>query len=177
MAEAFVAVGSNIDPERHALEAARRLSSRLALLDASTLYRSSAKGRPEQPDYINGVFRLATELPPRELKYGVLRKIEADLGRTRGTDKLAARTIDLDLILYDDLVIHTDGLTLPDPDIYTTPHVAVPLLEIAPDIVLQDRKVALRTLESANAREGLVPLRTLSQRLKGIIRDGRKKSQ
>ena len=132
---AFIALGSNLDPERHLPAALRLLAERVCLVAISTFYASPALDRPEQPDFYNGAVEIDTDLPPCELKYAVLREIEAALGRRRGADKYAAREIDLDLIWYDNLVVNEPELVLPDPEIAARPFLAVPLAELAPDLV------------------------------------------
>ena len=175
--DAYVAMGSNLDPTIHVLEAGARLKRFVDVVDVSTLYRSLPKGRPEQPSFVNGVFHIRAAVSPLDLKYHILRKIEADLGRVRDADKCASRTMDLDLVLYGDEVAHGDELILPDPDIYRYNHVAVPLLEVAPRLVLPDQKRALSTLDSAKRLDGLSPLPDLTAQLKGIIEHGRKTRQ
>jgi len=82
------------------------------------------------------VVEIETNFSPEELKYKVLRKIEKDLGRRRSRDKYASRTIDLDLILYDELIVKGDNFTLPDPQIAKRPYLAIPLYELNPALVL-----------------------------------------
>jgi hypothetical protein len=67
---------------------------------------------------------------------GLTTRVEADLGRRRSSDKYASRPIDLDLLLYDDCVLSNNQLTLPDPDILERAFVAIPLCELAPDLLL-----------------------------------------
>ena len=136
MALAYVSLGSNLDPEANLLRALRLLSQRVRLVALSTVYRTPAEGRPEQPDFYNAVLAIETELPPRALKYEVLRAIEAELGRRRGPDRYAARPIDLDLLLYGGMVVEEEGLTLPDPELTRRSFLARPLLELEPSVVL-----------------------------------------
>ena len=117
MSQAFLALGSNIEPARNIERALARLKEQTRLLAFSTVWRSAPQERPEQDDYYNCVALIETALPPDELKNRVLRGIETELGRLRTEDRYAPRTVDLDLILYDDLVLQTDDLVLPDPDI------------------------------------------------------------
>jgi len=144
--DAFVSVGANIDPERNVVEALRLLGRSVRITGVSTFYRTKAVGRPEQQDFLNGVWTVATNLSPRSLKFDVLRDIERRLGRIRTADKYAARTIDLDVILHGDAVIDEPDLHIPDPDIRTRAFVALPLLELAPDLRLPDTGEALATL-------------------------------
>jgi 2-amino-4-hydroxy-6-hydroxymethyldihydropteridine diphosphokinase len=133
---AFISVGSNINPTENVREAVRQLSLHVHIIGISTVYLTEPVGRPGQPPYYNCVLEVETETPPIELKTQVLRTIEAQLGRERSVDKYAPRTIDLDLILYDDLMIETENLTLPDPDLVRRPFLAIPLCELAPELTL-----------------------------------------
>ncbi len=175
--EVYISFGSNIDPEAHVIQAAKALIEQVAVLGVSNLYRSAAKERPEQPPFINGVFRIATTDTPIALKYERLRGIEATLGRVRSADRLAPRTIDLDIVVFGDIVVESADIILPDPDIYRYNHIAVPLCEVGPHLVLPDRQQAVSTLESAMRLDGLRLLPELTEQLKGIIENGRKESQ
>ncbi len=130
----YIGLGSNIAPEANIAAALERIDTALGIADLSPFYRSAAIGRPEQPDYLNGVVRVYTTLSARSLKFDVLRGIEADLGRGRDSDPYAARTIDLDVLLYGDCVIEEPGLVVPDPDLYTRPFLAAGVLAIAPGL-------------------------------------------
>ena len=70
----------------------------------------------------------------------MLRTIENGLHRNRESDKYASRTIDLDLLLFGNMVIHEEGLTIPDPDIYNRSFIAFPLSELNPDLIMPDTK-------------------------------------
>lgn len=155
--DAFVSVGANIDPERNVVEALRLLGRRVRVTGVSTFYRTMAVGRPEQQDFLNGVWKVATDIAPRSLKFDVLRDIEQQLGRVRTTDKYAARTIDLDVILHGHAVIDEPDLHIPDPDIRTRAFVAVPLLELAPELRLPDTGEALATLVGEPQKRCLQP--------------------
>ena len=91
----------------------------------------------------------------RTLKFGILRDIETELGRTRGADRYAARPIDLDLAVYGDAAIDEPDLRIPDPDIRERPFVAVPLLELAPNLVMPDSGESLASLSVARLGDGL----------------------
>ena len=136
MARAFIGIGSNIDPEKNIRQALRQLAQAVPLTAISTFYREPAIERPDEPAFYNGVVAIETRLPPMRLKQDVLRRIEADLGRLRSSDKYASRPIDLDLLLYDDCVLSNNQLILPDPDILERAFVAIPLCELAPDLLL-----------------------------------------
>lgn len=101
------------------------------ILAASRVYQSAAAGPPGQPDFVNAAVLLETDLAPEALR-ARLRRIEAGLGRERVEDKYALRPIDLDLVLYDDLVMETGLLSLPDPELLVRPYLAVTIAELDP---------------------------------------------
>jgi 2-amino-4-hydroxy-6-hydroxymethyldihydropteridine diphosphokinase len=141
--DAFIAVGSNIDPSKNIAASLLALKALVKITAVSNFYRTPAVGRPGRPDFLNGVIKIQTGLDPRRLKFDVLRKVESQFHRVRSADKFAARTIDLDVILYGSLVIDEPDLRLPDPAIRTYPFVAIPLLELAPDLILPDNRTPL----------------------------------
>lgn len=159
----FVAVGSNVDPEDHVPQAVRLLAARLGPLRTSTFYRTAPLGWPGQPRFYNGVVEGWTALPPLRLKWHVLRGIETRLGRVRTADRFAPRTIDLDLLLHGEHVVATPALRLPDPDIAARPFLAVPLHELAPDLVLPGSRLRVADLAARADRSGMVPLEAFSR--------------
>lgn len=134
---AFIGLGSNLaDPVAQvssALDALGRLPG-TRVLRRSSLYRSAPVGFLEQPDFINAVAQLETQLAPRALLDALL-ALELECGRTRDFAN-APRTLDLDVLLYDDLRHHEHGLTIPHPQMHRRAFVLQPLLEIAPDCVI-----------------------------------------
>lgn len=132
MSLAFVALGSNLaDPARQlrcAVRAIRQLpGSRIVAL--SRVYRSAAVGPGPQPDYLNAVLRLDTALTPEALLQA-LQAIELAQGRERG-ERWGPRTLDLDILLYDDRRIDTETLTVPHPALAGRPFVLYPLRDVA----------------------------------------------
>lgn len=174
MTRAFVSVGSNIDPAANTELALRMLRRETRIRNISTVYQTEAEDRPEQPRYYNCVVEIDTVLAPRELKFDVLRKIEETLGRVRSSDKFASRTIDLDLILYDDLVMHTDDLVLPDPDITRRPFLAIPLHELAPGLVLPEPGARIEEIVRAMTPHHMKPLDHYTEHLRKEILHERK---
>jgi 2-amino-4-hydroxy-6-hydroxymethyldihydropteridine diphosphokinase len=168
MSRAYLAVGSNLDPEDHVRRALRLLREAVSVTAISTFYRTPPRGRPEQPDFLNGVVEVETDLPPRELRAG-LREIEARLGRVRTADKFAARTIDLDLIVYANV---KDELDLPDPEIAERNFLAVPLAELAPELRLPGRGETLAELAAALPRAGLTPQPAYTRELREELAHG-----
>lgn len=147
MPRAFVALGANLDdPEtqvRNGVAEIGRLP-RTRLVAASSLYRTAPVGYRDQPDFINAVAAVDTELRPHDLLAALL-DVEARCGRRRDFPN-APRTLDLDLLLYADLVVEADGrapcLALPHPRLHLRAFVIVPLLEIAPDCAIPGRGTA-----------------------------------
>jgi 2-amino-4-hydroxy-6-hydroxymethyldihydropteridine diphosphokinase len=134
---AFVGLGSNLaDPVEQVSNALAALGSlpQTRVVRRSSLYRSAPVGYLDQPDFINAVAQLETELAPRALLDALL-ALEHECGRTREF-RNAPRTLDLDVLLYDDLVHHEHGLTVPHPQMHLRAFVLQPLLEIAPDCVI-----------------------------------------
>jgi 2-amino-4-hydroxy-6-hydroxymethyldihydropteridine diphosphokinase len=166
MARAFISIGSNIDPETNVRDAVRRLGSTARVTAISTVYRTKPVGPPGQPWFYNCVVKIETDLAPRELKFRQLRRIESELGRTRGSDKFAARTIDLDLLLYDELVMTTPDLILPDPDILERPFLAIPLHELAPGLVLPGSGLHIREVAASMSTNAMKPLAAYTEHLR-----------
>ncbi len=166
---AFVAVGSNIDPEVNIVRALDLLMERVRVTATSKFYRTAPIGRPQQAEYANGVWSIETDVGPHGLKNGMLRPIEARLGRGRSSDKYAPRQIDLDVVLYNDAVIDGPDLVLPDPDIRRRAFLVVPLLELAPEMVLPDTRESLASLAAARKPHGMEALEELTQRMRRMI--------
>ena len=144
MACVFIGAGSNIKPDKYLTEALKLLRAKVSLTGVSTFYWTEPINHKQEPLFCNGVFRIGTTLDPKTLKYTVLRKIETSLGRIRGEDKHAPRTIDLDILLYDNKVIREKDIIIPDPDITKRNFIAIPLFELAPDLILPDTGKSLK---------------------------------
>ncbi|MEW6676560.1 MAG: 2-amino-4-hydroxy-6-hydroxymethyldihydropteridine diphosphokinase [Pseudomonadota bacterium] len=157
---AYVALGANLgDPVtqiHRALDELARLPD-TRLLASSSLYQSKPVGFLDQPDYVNAVAALATHLTPRALLDRLL-DVETRHGRTRAF-KNAPRTLDLDLLLYDGLVMHEPGLTLPHPRMLERAFVMLPLAEIAPDCLIPGQGAARDWLDGLD-RDGLTRIPT-----------------
>jgi 2-amino-4-hydroxy-6-hydroxymethyldihydropteridine diphosphokinase len=139
-AETFVALGANLgDPARQIELALAELAAlpHTRLVQRSGAYMSPPVGYSEQPDYVNAVAQLSTRLSPRELLDALL-GIEQRHGRVR-TFRNAPRTLDLDILLYDGLVMDEPGLHLPHPRLHERAFVLVPFAEIAPDTEIPGR--------------------------------------
>lgn len=136
---AYIGLGSNLESDRGdrarnlelALEA---MASTGVVAQLSSVYETGAWGvEGEQPDYLNQVAALETELDPARLVKAML-QIEADLGRVR-TERYGSRIIDLDVLLWGDAIVDKPGVQVPHPRLHERAFVLVPLAEIAPDLV------------------------------------------
>lgn len=134
---ACVALGANIGEPLRQIEAGFAALAALPgtrLLARSSLYRSAPVGYADQPDFINAVAMIETTLAPHALLDAVL-AIERVNGRVREFPN-APRTLDLDIVLYGDVVLQEPGLTIPHARMLERAFVMVPLAEIAPDTVM-----------------------------------------
>ena len=134
MPRVWVSIGSNIERERHIRAALDDLRETFGELDISPVYETEAVGFTGDA-FFNLVAGFDTELAPQVL-HRLLRKIESRHGRERSGGKFAARTLDLDLLLYGDARIDTPTLTVPHPRMEQRAFVLEPLCELAPDLVL-----------------------------------------
>jgi 2-amino-4-hydroxy-6-hydroxymethyldihydropteridine diphosphokinase len=121
--EAYLNIGSNIEPEHHLREALRLLREQGRMKAVSNAWQSHAFGS-DGPDFLNACVLFLTPLEALELKERVIRPIEAALGRVRGPDKYAPRTIDIDIILFDDEPF--------SGEFWSNAFVVVPLAELLP---------------------------------------------
>jgi 2-amino-4-hydroxy-6-hydroxymethyldihydropteridine diphosphokinase len=130
---AYVSGGSNLDAERNLVVAARALKARHPGARFSRCYLNQAIGF-EGPDFINFVVELPVAGNPALLK-GELECVETLCGRERGAPKWAPRAMDLDILLFGDLVQDTPGLVLPRPELLRWAFMLGPLAELAPDVM------------------------------------------
>jgi len=140
MATAYVGIGSNLGEPRRQIESALADLGRIPgtrLARCSSLYRSAPMGHADQPDFLNAVARLETEIAAEPL-LDELQGIERRHGRERSFAN-APRTLDLDLLLYDGQVLDSPRLTLPHPRMHERAFVLAPLAEIAPEVAVPGR--------------------------------------
>lgn len=137
MAMALIALGGNLQqPEKQVSKAITVLANTpgLTLVKASSLYATAPVGYDNQPDFINAVMQVSTQMPAPQLMQ-LLLDIEQQFGRERPFPN-APRILDLDLLDYDGMTLDTPLLTLPHPRMHERGFVLVPLAEIVPDFVL-----------------------------------------
>ena len=146
MADVLIALGGNVGDVRATFEKA--IASICGMAQAALLARSSDYATPpwadeQQPRFINACIEIETSLDPHALLF-TLQKVEKKFGRDRASEiRWGPRTLDLDLIAYDDVSIQKPELTLPHPRLFERAFVLVPLAEIAPDRVIAGRSIAV----------------------------------
>ena len=153
----FVALGSNLDhPVLHVQRALREIDElpETALVKISALYETAPVGILDQPPFVNAVAQIATTLSPHDF-LARLHAIEGQHGRVRNsenTEKNGPRTLDLDILLFDELRISERGLTIPHPRMCERAFVLVPLLEIAPEVVVPGKGAAKEFLATSDLK-------------------------
>ncbi len=147
MAQAFIGLGSNLgdrkDNLRRALEVLQA-DPRIIVRRVSRFVETRPRGGPPQGNFLNAAAELQSDLSPREL-LKVLLETEAQLGRVR-TETWGPRTIDLDLLLYEDRIVQEADLLVPHPLMHQRKFVLKPLSEIAPDALHPVLKKSVRQL-------------------------------
>lgn len=144
--ETAIALGSNLGDSLQTLEDALISLNQIPgikVSKTSSWYQTKPVG-PTQPDYLNGCAILEVQQTPEEL-LSLLQAIELQFGRVR-TEKWGARTLDLDIILYEDLILNTPNLTIPHPYFTQRAFVLVPLAEIAGDWIEPRSQMAIAQL-------------------------------
>jgi 2-amino-4-hydroxy-6-hydroxymethyldihydropteridine diphosphokinase len=122
----FLLLGSNIQPVENIQAAIACLQSYFEMLAISPIWETPAIGS-SGPNFLNLVAEITTDLEPDNLKYLVLRRIESQLGRVRQANKNAPRTIDIDILIYDRVIL--------EPNLWLQAHIACPLSGLLPDLV------------------------------------------
>lgn len=155
---AYIGLGSNLDDPAGQLCQAVTALARLPgtrLAACSRFYRSAPLGPQDQPDYVNAVAALDTELAP-DVLLDALQVIETAQGRVR-LRRWGPRTLDLDILLYGDSVLATPRLSVPHPGLAERGFVLYPLAELAPDLMLPDGRALAELLAKCDSA-GLEPL-------------------
>jgi 2-amino-4-hydroxy-6-hydroxymethyldihydropteridine diphosphokinase len=132
MNTAYILLGSNINKEENLPTAVRLLVQLCDVQAYSSVYETVPVGLLNQPNFFNAIVVIQTPLTADELKENILTKVEQQLKRVRQADKNAPRTIDADIVLFNDDVFDYDGRHIPDPDLLKFPHAAVPVAELIP---------------------------------------------
>src|SRR5690606_34650119 len=131
----YIGLGSNLgEREANILEALKRIEKAGCVVEVvSSMLENPAAYMTEQTDFANACARLKSSMAPSDVLDRLL-QIESEMGRVRSIQN-GPRIIDLDILLFDDLIIDEDGLTIPHPGILERHFVLLPLHEIAPDLI------------------------------------------
>lgn len=167
--QVFIGLGSNIEhpefgsPKNQLTKAAAALSDDESIKDVeiSSLYASTPMGPQDQPDYINAVVQLRCSCSADTL-LDKLQQIEQEFGRVRKEERWGPRTLDLDILLFDQQIIQTKRLTIPHYGMAEREFVLVPLFELAPDMVMPDGRPIAAWVANCSLK-GLRRLKSESQ--------------
>lgn len=133
-AVALLGLGANLGDRLASLQRAVDLLAAtpgIRAVRSSRVYETDPVGGPEQPDYLNAVLEVGTELPPRDL-LAACQRVEADMGRIRA-ERWGPRAIDVDILTYDDVAMDDEDLVIPHPRMHERGFVLVPLGELTSD--------------------------------------------
>lgn len=148
----YIGLGSNLEnPSIQLHQALESMSGNPAIevTAVSSFYRNPPMGPQDQPDYVNAAARLEVDLEPEPL-LDALQAIENEQGRDRNMHRWGPRTLDLDILLFDEQFIESERLTVPHPGIASRPFVLKPLADIDPDIVIPDHGSVEHLLENCD---------------------------
>jgi 2-amino-4-hydroxy-6-hydroxymethyldihydropteridine diphosphokinase len=144
----YLSLGSNVgDREAQLRDAQARLGAAGRVVAASSFYETEPVEFTEQPWFLNCVVGLETSKTPQQVMVAILR-IEEEMGRRR-VQKKGPRSIDIDILLFDDAIMDSQGLTIPHPAMHRRRFVLEPLTEIAPEMLHPALKKTIRELRDA----------------------------
>lgn len=151
----YLALGSNLGDRMHNLkETLNALSPQMVVKAKSHVYETPPWGYEDQPKFLNQVLKVETYLAPEPLLKH-LKRLEIALGR-KASFLNGPRLIDIDILLYDDLVMNTPTLTIPHPHMHERGFVLLPLMDIAPDLVHPVTKKSVREMVALSNLSGIV---------------------
>jgi 2-amino-4-hydroxy-6-hydroxymethyldihydropteridine diphosphokinase len=150
MGTAWLGLGSNMDADSNIRAGIKQLQLDFENVALSPAYTSKSVGF-DGDDFINLVARVETEMQPTQLR-DYLRKLEDRYGRKRDVPKFSDRSLDIDILLYDDLVVFSPVLEIPRAEILKFAHVLKPLADLEPDLI---HPIELRSLAEIWASSGL----------------------
>jgi len=145
---AYIGVGSNLGDKLANIRSSKEMLDKhigIEVMDVSGLYRTEPFGDVEQDDFLNCVFKIETVLGPQELLEALM-NVEKKLKRVR-TVRWGPRTLDLDILFYDKIVLKTETLTIPHPGIQDRLFVLIPVNDLIPDYIHPVLKKSCSVLE------------------------------
>jgi 2-amino-4-hydroxy-6-hydroxymethyldihydropteridine diphosphokinase len=147
MSTAWLGLGSNVNAETHIRAGIKALKEQFDNVCLSPAYASTSVGF-DGDDFINLVARVETDLTPMELRH-YLRDLEDRYGRNRDAPKFSDRSLDIDILLYDDLVLLSPVLEIPRAEILKFAHVLIPLTDLEPDLVHPTERRTMSDIKKA----------------------------
>ena len=132
---AYLSLGSNIEPETNIKAAVAMLARLTELVAVSSVWETQPVGLLNQPNFLNAAAIILTTFSATQLKQQILRHIEHTLGRTRQGNKNGPRTIDIDIMLFNNQILTVGARSIPDIEVLERPFVAILLAELAPDYI------------------------------------------
>jgi 2-amino-4-hydroxy-6-hydroxymethyldihydropteridine diphosphokinase len=159
MKKIYLGLGSNLGDREHNLkEAFARIEEHIGhTVKSSSLYETEPWGFNANENFLNAVIEVETELNPCGV-LGAILMIETLLGRTRGEKQYSSRVIDIDILLYNELIVDEVSLKIPHPLLHKRMFVLVPLCEIAPQLIHPVLNVTVATLFASCMDKSLVRL-------------------
>ncbi len=151
---AYLGLGTNMGDRDAQLQAALAAIAKIpaaTISRQSPIYESKPWGKTDQPDFLNMVVEISTQLEPHTL-HRHLQKIERDLGREEGGEKWGPRTIDIDLLTYGSRIIKTASLVVPHARMWERHFVLRPLADLAPEMAVPDGRSVAQLLENDNIK-------------------------
>jgi len=144
MSSVYISIGSNVDQQKNISSCLKGLRKQFEQVKESATYENKAVGF-EGDNFYNLVVGFETAMSVKELM-NLFRQIECDHGRVRGGEKFSSRTLDIDLLLYDELILKEQGIDVPRAEITRYEFVLRPLAELAPDLIHPELKVSMSEL-------------------------------
>jgi 2-amino-4-hydroxy-6-hydroxymethyldihydropteridine diphosphokinase len=139
----YLSLGSNIEPEKNLPAAVRLLKDFGNVESVSTVWETPPLGYADQANFLNAAVLVITHLSAEEFQETAIRQIEMELGRVRSGQKFGPRTIDVDIMLFNDEILQIGHRNIPSPEILERAFVAIPLAEIDPDYQHPNTKQSL----------------------------------
>lgn len=164
MALCYIGLGANLNDPISQVQTALKELAKLKeskLLASSQIYISKPMGPADQPDYVNAVALIETELSPHQV-FDYTCEIELNHGRVRNGEHWGPRTLDLDILLYDEQSINDETLTIPHYGLTEREFVIYPLLDISPDLILPCGTEVMSLTKNVPLN-GMVPLQPKTQ--------------
>lgn len=155
MTVVYIAIGSNLASPLEQVNAAVEAIGAIPesrIIRVSSFYRTPPLGPQDQPDYLNAAVALETALTPDAL-LNHTQRIELQQGRQRKAERWGPRTLDLDIMLFGQEIIHTENLTVPHYDMYNRGFMLWPLYEIAPNLCFPDGVSLQQRLDTLGAEK------------------------